>query len=60
MKYYGISAAAKSTGITESTLRRWKSNGFFTADRVFPGEFGMRLFSNPGESSLDSSFSATI
>jgi len=46
MKYYGINAAAKSTGITESTLRRWEANGFFTADRVFLGDNEMRMYSD--------------
>ncbi len=44
MKYCGINAAAKSTGITESTLRRWESNGFFIADRVFLGDNEMRMY----------------
>ena len=46
MKYYGINATAKSTGITESTLRRWESMGFFTADRVFLGDNEMRMYSD--------------
>ena len=46
MKYYGINAAAKLTKITESTLRRWESMGFFTADRVFLGDNEMRMYSD--------------
>jgi hypothetical protein len=38
MKYFGINVTARETGLTESTLRRWKSMGFFTADRVFLGD----------------------
>lgn len=46
MKYYGINFTAKATGITESKLRRWESNGFFTADRVFLGDNEMRVYSD--------------
>ncbi len=46
MKFYGINATAKETGITESTLRRWESMGSFTADRVFLGDNGMRIYSD--------------
>ncbi len=46
MKYYGINATAKLTKITESTLRRWESMGFFTADRVFLGDNEMRMYSD--------------
>ena len=46
MKYYGINAAARETGITESTLRRWESQGFFTADRVSLGDNEMRIYSD--------------
>ncbi|MGO9116168.1 MAG: MerR family transcriptional regulator [Desulfomonilaceae bacterium] len=37
MKYYGINATAKATGITESTLRRWEGTGLFTSERVCMG-----------------------
>jgi len=37
MKYYGINATAKATGITESTLRKWEATGFFTSERVCMG-----------------------
>ena len=46
MKYYGINATAKATGITESTLRRWEGMGLFTADRVFLGGNEMRMYSD--------------
>jgi len=46
MKYYVINASAKGTGITESTLRRWESMRFFTADCVFWGENEMRMYSD--------------
>lgn len=46
MKYYGINSTAHQTGITESTLRRWESMGFFTADRVFLGDNEMRMYSD--------------
>ena len=46
MKFYGINATAHQTGITESTLRRWESMGFFTADRVFLGDYEMRMYSD--------------
>ncbi len=46
MKFYGINATAHQTGITESTLRRWEANGFFTADRVFLGDNEMRIYSD--------------
>jgi len=45
MKYYGINATAKETGITESTLRRWESTGFFTSERVCMGNADVRIYS---------------
>jgi DNA-binding transcriptional MerR regulator len=45
MKYYGINATAKATGITESTLRRWEATGFFTSERVSMGNTGVRIYS---------------
>ncbi|MGB6068186.1 MAG: MerR family transcriptional regulator [Desulfomonilaceae bacterium] len=45
MKYYGINATAKTTGITESTLRRWEATGFFTAERVCMGNAEVRIYS---------------
>ncbi len=46
MKFYGINAAAKETRVTESTLRRWESMGFFNADRVVLGDNEMRIYSD--------------
>ena len=46
MKSYGINATAKSSGISESTLRHWKSMDFFTADRVLLGDNEMRIYSD--------------
>jgi len=48
MKYYGINAAAKLTKITESTLRRWESMGFFSSGRVDLGNGEMRIYSGEG------------
>lgn len=45
MKYYGINATAKATGITESTLRRWEATGFFTSERVCMGNADVRIYS---------------
>jgi DNA-binding transcriptional MerR regulator len=45
MKYYGINATAKETGITESTLRRWEASGFFTSERVCMGNADVRIYS---------------
>jgi DNA-binding transcriptional MerR regulator len=44
MKYYGINATAKATGITESTLRRWEGSGFFTSQRVCMGNAEVRIY----------------
>jgi DNA-binding transcriptional MerR regulator len=45
MKYYGINATTKATGITESTLRRWEATGFFTSERVCMGNSEVRIYS---------------
>jgi DNA-binding transcriptional MerR regulator len=45
MKYYGINATAKATGITESTLRRWEASGLFTSERVCMGNAEVRIYS---------------
>ena len=45
MKYYGINATARATGITESTLRRWEATGFFTSQRVCMGNAEVRIYS---------------
>ncbi len=46
MKYYGINYVAKKTGITESTLRRWESMGYFNSDRADLGNTEMRTYSD--------------
>jgi DNA-binding transcriptional MerR regulator len=44
MKYYGINSVAKTTGITESTLRRWEAMGYFDSDRVELGNTQIRIY----------------
>lgn len=45
MKFYGISATAEATRITDSTLRRWESMGLFTSERVCMGNNEVRIYS---------------
>jgi DNA-binding transcriptional MerR regulator len=45
MKFFGINATAKETGITESTLRRWEATGFFSSERVCVGNNEVRIYS---------------
>lgn len=45
MQNFGIGVAAKETGITESTLRRWEEAGHFTTERMDLGGTAIRVYS---------------